>query len=346
MCPNGAGKLITAFDLRGELKMVRSMFAGVAGLRTHQSGLDIIGNNIANVNTTGFKGARTVFRESMYQASVQPTDGTTTTGGINSSQVGYGTNMGSIDTMFSTGNYAPTSSQTDCMINGEGYFLVGSKFYEADNTDPTSRDFRQIQNTLNPEDDEIGLDSLKLTRVGDFKLDGHGFLVDGNGNVVYGFAVEEIADDGTITYATTLTPICTAIVDDANPDTGGGGTTGPQKLGSITIDANGVVKGVAQDTEESVVLGKLGICFVQNPGALVKEGDSNYVMRGNTGEAMAYGAGEGAVGEIVSSALEMANVDIANEFSNMILMQRGFQANSRIITVTDAMLEELVNLKR
>lgn len=107
--------------------MVKSMYSGISGLRAHQQKMDVIGNNIANVNTFGYKSGRVTFKESIYQTTMNSSSGNEVYGGSNPSQVGYGSQVGSIDLMFTTGAYAPTDSATDCMIDGQGFFLVGKK---------------------------------------------------------------------------------------------------------------------------------------------------------------------------------------------------------------------------
>ena len=115
---------------------------------------------------------------------------------------------------------------------------------------------------------------------------------------------------------------------------------------NITINGDGTISAYDEANEEIVTIGQIAIAYVQNPEALVLEGNSYYTESSNTGEIVSYQAGLGGTGAIVTGGLEMSNVDLANEFSEMIVTQRGFQANTKIITVVDQMLEELVNLKR
>ena len=302
--------------------MVKSMFAAIAGLRAHQSKMDVIGNNIANVNTYGFKTARTTFQESIYQTLSASTAGNAVFGGTNPSQIGYGSTVASIDLNFSTSSYVPTGVATDCMIDGEGFFVVGQK----------------LAGTVSTSNKELtgssteALDQLSLSRVGNFKTDGDGYLVDANGYLVYGFTV---ASDGTV--SSELSPIRIP-VDPSDP-------TQRMNLGSISIDSNGNVTGVS-DTNTVVSIGRIAVAYVSNPNGLEKVQGPYYRIAGNVGTVEAFSPSEGSTGSLMTSGLEMSNVDLANEFSDMITTQRGFQANSRIITVTDEMLEELVNLKR
>jgi flagellar hook protein FlgE len=151
------------------------MFAGVAGLRAHQSKMDVIGNNIANVNTWGFKAGSMSFKDAMYQNSSSGSGGNTEAGGIgavNANQVGYGVTTGAITYDFSTGSMAPSASGLDCMIDGTGFFIVGPMLGS-----PLS---------LSGED-AVKSSGLYLSRVGKFKVDPNGYLTDDSGNYVYGF---------------------------------------------------------------------------------------------------------------------------------------------------------------
>lgn len=291
------------------------MFAAVAGLRAHQTKMDVIGNNIANVNTYGFKAARATFKDVFYQTTKAGSEPGTVYGGGNASQVGYGSQIGSIDVMHTSGGVSPTDNPMDAMVVGNGYFMVGPKGV----TTTTSEDLK----------------SLNLTRVGIFNFDGAGNLVDSNRNCVYGFK-NTAAVGATATYGTTIEAL-------KIPD---GATVGvPMKLTGISIGADGTVSGI-NASNQPVVIGKIAVANVPNPNALNMTENSYFKAKDNTGVITANVPGEGATGQLKSGCLEMANVDLSQQFTDMITTQRGFQANTRIITVTDEMLQELVNLKR
>lgn len=317
--------------------MVKSMFAGVAGLRTHQQKLDVIGNNVANVNTYGYKSGRVTFKESIYQTINGSSNGTQTYGGSNPAQIGYGSQLGTIDLMFSTGNYAPTDSQTDCMVDGAGFFLVGPKRFGAG----------AIGDDLeNPEDvnDESDISSLSLTRVGNFVFDGDGYLVDGKGNVVYGFVA-----DNAVTGDTDYVPEETLLRPIRIPNATGANSYDDEErmnLKDIKITASGEIVGTNAATGQVTKFAKIALANVPNANALEKDQGPYYQIAQNTGFVKAFSPGEGSTGLLMSNGLEMSNVDLAREFSDMITTQRGFQANTKIITVTDEMLQDLVNLKR
>lgn len=301
--------------------MVKSMYSGISGLRAHQSKMDVIGNNIANVNTYGFKSGRVTFKESIYQTSSSSSSGNDIYGGSNASQIGYGSQVGTIDLLMANGSYAPTDSSTDCMIDGQGFFLVGAK-----------GDAIALENGTSDL-----LSGFNLTRVGNFQFDGDGYLVDGSGNVVYGYRGTTV-DGSWVGNTSELQPI-------RIPDAGGGYEETPVTLNSIRIDATGEVIGTNTDGA-IVTVGMIALSNVPNPAALEKTQGPYYKIQANTGIITANKPGFGTTGTILNYGLEMSNVDLAREFSDMITTQRGFQANTKIITVTDEMLQELVNLKR
>ena len=107
--------------------MTGAMYAAISGLKSHMSKLNVIGNNVANVNTYGYKAGRVTFRETVYTTLTAGSDGTALKGGVNPSQLGYGCNIGTIDLDMSTANAVPTGVNLDCMIQGDSFFLVGDK---------------------------------------------------------------------------------------------------------------------------------------------------------------------------------------------------------------------------
>jgi len=378
--------------------------------------MDTIGNNIANVNTYGFKKARAAFRDQFYQTMTSASEAGVVYGGGNPSQVGYGAWMASVDVNFGTGSGAPTGYGMDAMIAGNGFFLVGT--YNAQGLD-------RVSNSRDVTGSQYGdLTRLNLTRVGIFNIDGQGNLVDSMSNFVYGFLYQSplanLQDDpadpmlpGTLNDYTdrlemlrvpqilmhangdpVLDPVGnfirlpyvmtadgnyetdeedqkvllgvdreTGVVDltfledyleemhgitdieayfGENPE---GFYSATMKLNNISIGADGLVRG-SNDLGEVVNIGIIAIANVPNPNALIFTGNGYYKAEANTGVVTGEKPGEGSTGRLNAGYLEMANVDLAQEFTDMIITQRGFQANGRIITVTDEMLAELVNLKR
>lgn len=334
--------------------MVKSMFAAVAGLRAHQSKMDVIGNNIANVNTYGYKAARATFRDVFYATSSGAGNPGDTFGGTNPAQVGYGSKLGSIDSLMTGGGTAATDNPTDCMIVGNGFFLVGLKPGEED--DGTLKGIN-VATGKNDDGTPVGDDepkagtvdqqavtSLNFTRVGIFNFDGAGNLVDSNGRMVYGFLSEYKAGDGDESgkYELNMGKLTSLRLPNKSTDAT---KYEPMELKNITIGKDGSIVGT-NDDNESVLIGQIALGNVPNPNALERGENSYYTAKANTGTITVNPSGQNSTGGIESGYLEMSNVDLSKEFTDLITTQRGFQANTRIITVTDTMLEELVNLKR
>lgn len=315
--------------------MVRSMFAGVAGLRTHQSKLDVIGNNIANVNTWGYKAGSANFMDALYTNTTNSTGGNATTagglGGINASQVGYGVRMSSISRDFSKSTPYQTGHDLDIMIDGTGFLIVRSSSGVA-------------QAPIDAETDLANADGVSLSRVGILTVDNEGYLVDSNGYYVYGFQPNAPDADGNITFNTAEIDRIKIPQADANaPDTDVL-PNGMYKCSSYRIMSDGTVVGYTQG-ETKVTMGKIALAGAQNVNGLQSTSGYYYQIGDNTG-ACTIGESGAILGSILSGYLEMPNVDLAKEFSEMITTERGFQANTKIITVTDEMLQELVNMKR
>lgn len=314
--------------------MLRSMDAAVAGLRAHQNKLDVISNNIANVNTFGFKSQTYSFKEAMYQTTTDSTGGSATTGGVNASQYGYGSMMGSIitDMSASTPTYVGGLNAT---ISGEGFFISSAKNVGSVETDKFT-----------------GSGDLTYTRVGQFKVDSNGYLTDANGYFIYGFKPDGnggVDKDNLvpIRVATAMSNSGVPTFGDSTADALIATNVSINELGEVTAnlpytDASGVEK------TENVSLGKIAIATFQNPEGLTKKGEFYYTSKDgdNSGKASANPAGEGSASKLMSGYLEASNVDLSQQFADMITTQRGFQANAKIITVSDEILQEMVNMKR
>lgn len=314
--------------------MVKSMFAAVAGLRAHQTKMDVIGNNIANVNTYGYKAARATFTDMFYATSSGSSGSGDVYGGTNPTQIGYGSTIGSIDSLMTSGGRATTDNPTDCMINGNGFFVVGKKLEkEIELNDSTAT--AASSGSAKGDADATLLSSLSYTRVGNFKFDDEGYLVDSQGMVVYGFLADNTTSPAKID-TTKLVPI-------KKPATSSTNST-PMEFSEMSFADDGTIAG--KTDSGSVTIGKIAVANVPNPNALERSEGGYYTAKNNTGTITVNEAGKNSTGKIDAGCLEMSNVDLSKEFTEMITCQRGYQANTRIITVTDAMLEELVNMKR
>lgn len=333
-----AGRRQTAIWKRKDSKtyMLRAMTSAVSGLRGHQQKLDVIGNNIANVNTVGYKSQSYTFKDTMYQSATGSTNGTDKAGGVNAAQYGYGSLMGTIS-MDMTGSSATYVSGFAASIDGQGFFITS-----AEKKGGTAG----IDGTSSTDMKEADFD---YTRVGKFIVDSQGYIVDGNGNFVYGY----LSTDRSGGTETTLKPlrIPKEVTDTGMTFSDQFGTDEALEAKSVKLNKVGDIEATVTDTNgETIVvkIGTLGIATFQNQDGLTKDGNSYYKASNsdNTGICSADKAGVTGRGTLMPGYLETSNVDMAVEFSEMIMAERGFQANSKIITVSDEILSDLISMKR
>lgn len=342
--------------------MLRAMDSGVAGLRSHQNKLDVISNNIANVNTFGFKAQTFSFKDTMYQTSSASTagkaneNGIAESGGTNASQYGYGSLTGSIATDFTSSTPTYIGGFSGC-VNGPGFFITNS----TNNTTGIVTDTEDSEKTTT----NMKAAKFAYTRVGQFNVDANGYIVDSNGNFVYGYRPNKHVDadvyGGGKTEKTLFALRAPVIADDATlADIVGDSAAAPtytgeaKQLKSVEIGNNGLIKGIIEVkdgdsvVETSIIIGKVAIASFQNQEGLTKAGNNtfNSTTGDNTGKVGVGMPGEGSTPSLMAGYVEGSNTDLAKEFSDMITTQRGFQANSKIITVSDEILQELVNMKR
>lgn len=468
--------------------MMRSLYSGVSGLKTHQTKMDVIGNNIANVNTVGFKSSKVLFRDVLYQTTSSATGATATTGGTNASQIGLGSKISSIATTISeNGSAQSTNNPYDLMLTGDSFFVVGRAgnnyftkvgAFQVDEAGclVTTDGYQVMGWQVNPEDPTaikkdtvtpIYIESEKnkvsspeqtsksflagnidLTDKDLTSIDGYPMSMTIYDNLGYNYTIKfRLTQDPSMTdkslYNLTIDSIknaenveilggddpttptvteggytatmggATSVQVKFNADTGAfeyvgavggkesllritpnsaangnvfesvinaepvngitvdfsnmtmyssngkstvkmirGGTDaigGGRAIGELTdvsIDSSGLIYGV-YDNGETKLLGQLVVAKFTNPMGLEAVGSSLYKATQSSGQF--DGMGTSVIetgGKMTQGVLEMSNVDLSTEFTEMITTQRGYQANSRIITTSDAMLEELVNLKR
>ena len=463
--------------------MMRSLYSGVSGMQNHQTRLDVIGNNIANVNTTGFKKGRVNFQDMISQQLSGAAKPTEEVGGVNPKEVGLGVMVASIDTVFTQGNLQSTGVGTDVAIQGNGFFVlkdgeetfytragafgidrdgtlvnpadglrvqgwmardlngemiintagntedliipVGSKdpakatenvnfacnldkntpeilegatpadiakgtwatefkIYDSfGNTHNLAVSFTRVTGTPNSWLATVNVDpdnaDFTQTRVGLGTTDGTGntFVVnfDNTGTLL---SVSDSAGNGTnpegeIIVQTSFT------VPESNPDEAGNplrqtlninlGTIGSQKntvtqsasasstkafyqdgytmgyLDNFKIDQTGVITGVYSNGTNRPI-GQIAMASFTNQGGLEKAGNNTYMQSNNSGLANIGTSGIAGKGSLLAGALEMSNVDLTEQFTAMIVTQRGFQANSKTIQTSDTLLETVLALKR
>jgi flagellar hook protein FlgE len=303
------------------------MYSGISGMKNFQVKLDVIGNNIANVNTYGFKKGRTTFKDIVSQqisGAAAPTAGAGGRGGVNAKQVGLGSQLSTIDTVHTQGSLQNTNRPLDLGISGDGYFIVGTG-----NLTPAAAPAVAPNNFT-------GVPDMNYTRSGNFYLDKNGFLVNSDGL----FLIGRSADAAGTGLATSF-----------------GAIKIPTDAKSFSVASNGIVSYIDAGGNLKTA-GEVGIAKFPNNEGLEKVGSNLFKETGNSGKmdrtlggALTtyddmYTPGANGAGTLVAGTLEMSNVDLSEEFTEMIVAQRGFQANTRIITTSDEILQELVNLKR
>jgi flagellar hook protein FlgE len=288
--------------------MLRSLTSAISGLQNFQQRLDVIGNNIANVSTTAFKSARVGFADAFNQTLRSSSAGTAGSAGTSAMQIGLGTSIQTINNLFTQGALARTAITTDLAVAGNGFFVV---------RDPVNGE-------------------TFVTRAGDFRVDENGYLVSNTGLRVQGYSDAALTTIGDIRIDATGMPA----TSDPNAT-----------VVSFAIDREGKVNVNLSDSSQ-FVRGQILLQNFSDPQGLTKEGNNLYSSLGAAGPLGGAASptpappGTNGLGQIESGALELSNVDLANEFTALITTQRGYQANARVITTSDEILQELVNLKR
>jgi flagellar hook protein FlgE len=281
--------------------MMRGMFAAISGLKQHQTMLDVTANDIANVNTIGYKSARVTFQDSLTQLQRGAAAPNATTGGSNAAQVGLGVGLGSVDNLMTTGAVQTTGNPYDVAIQNDGFFEIG---------------------TGAPSGPASAITPTAYTRAGNFTVNSQGYLTTQAGDYVLGYAQPQSA---------TPTEVAIQI---------------PPNSSGFAIDQSGGVSYVDPTTNTRVTPYKLVLATFPNQAGLERLGGNEWTATANSGTPAVNPPGVGASGTLTPGAVEMSNVDLAQTFTNMITAERGFQANSRVISTADEMLQDLVNLKR
>jgi flagellar hook protein FlgE len=284
--------------------VLRGMYSAISGLKMHQAMLDVTANDIANVNTIGYKGSRTTFTDQLSQLQSGASAPGVGGGGRNPAQVGLGVQFGSIDNIMGGGALQSTSNVLDLAVQGDGWFRVTT-----DGPDDLE------SNTGAPANAE------GFTRAGNFTRNSEGFLVTQGGQYLLG---KSAPDGGEDVYLRV-----------------------PDGASNMTIAANGQVQYILNGTRETA--GYLTLAKFANEGGLERASTNLWRVSAASGPEVPAGGGvpgtEG-MGAVVSGVVEMSNVDLATEFTELISAQRGFQANSRVISTADEILQDLVNIKR
>ncbi|MFA5264199.1 MAG: flagellar hook-basal body complex protein [Opitutaceae bacterium] len=300
------------------MALIGTLSSGVSALKVFTKDLEVIGDNIANVNTTAFKSSKVSISDDFSNTlrASQPGNGGSISN-VQAAQIGSGVKLAGITVNYNQGALSTTGQGTDLGISGEGYFLV-----------------------------KDGNGSVFATRSGSFRWDDQGYLVNSQGMRVQG-----------LTGNSTTPP--TTNVGDIQRDTAALASTAT--LQSISIDRGGNIVQFYSDGTNATV-GQIMLQQFNQTSSLMKRGDGLYTSLTNAGPKGADGifttaatvttaadyqaGGAGGAGTVEAGTLELSNVDLTEQFANMITAQRSFQAASRLVTVSDSMLEEIVNLKR
>ena len=321
--------------------MLRSMYSGISGLKNFQTKLDVIGNNIANVNTYGYKKERTIFKDLISQTQTGASGPSATRGGVNAVQVGLGSQLAAIDTIHNPGSMQTTGRTLDMAISGDGFFMVGDSVVGPDEEGLIG---------------ENGFTNTLYTRAGNFYMDRNGYVVNGDGKYLVGLPNGEIydeVDEAAISNADADKETAAATIGTENLYEEGAITIADE-IAPIKIPTNAQSMSISQDGSIYYVdvngklqfAGQTLLAKFPNASGLEKTGSNYFQVTANSGDPLVQVGTQAGIGSVNSGFMEMSNVDLSEEFTEMIVAQRGFQANSRIITTSDEILQELVNLKR
>lgn len=344
--------------------MLRSLYSGISGMKVNQTKLDVIGNNLANVSTTAFKGSRVNFSTTISQTLGSASAASDSLGGVNGKQIGLGAQISSIDKIMSQGSMQSTSRSLDVAVDGSGYFMVA--------TGPALTG--DAKDSITIVNNGVGTmpanNSLAYTRDGSFVLDNEGNLLTSKGYRVLGFAMEttnppqntkidNIEDDGNVLYVESNNS--TKAIDDKLvslkiPDKvtkiDAQGKRTDVAIKSFNISSDGLITGVLE-TGEITALGQIAMSSFKNEVGLTDIGNNMYEPSGSSGAAI-ISSGKNSTtnrnssgyGDILQGYLEMSGVDMAEQFTDMIVATKAFQAAGKTITTGDEILSEIINLKR
>ena len=343
--------------------MLRSLYSGISGMKVNQTKLDVIGNNLANVSTTAFKGSRVNFSTTISQTLGSASAASDSLGGVNGKQVGLGAQIASIDKIMSQGSMQSTSRSLDVAVDGSGYFMVATGPALTGNANDS------ITIVNNGIGNMPANNSVAYTRDGSFVLDNEGNLLTSKGYRVLGFAMktndnnnnngDNIRPDGTVLYVESnnnTVSVDNQLVSLKIPDK----VTKIDKAGqetkvavkSFNISADGLITGVLE-TGEITALGQIAMSSFKNEVGLTDIGNNMYEPSGSSGAAIISSGknsptnrNSSGYGDILQGYLEMSGVDMAEQFTDMIVATKAFQAAGKTITTGDEILSEIINLKR
>ena len=303
--------------------MPGAMYAAVSGLEAHQTMLDVTANNLANVDTIGYKAQRTTFDSELSELISDGSSQNAQNGGTNPEQVGLGVEVGSVDNMMQAGSLESTGNTLDVAIQGDGFIVVGSSpgtvsaqtgYAPA----PSGSTATAITGAGLPT-------AYQYTQAGNLTTDSQGFLTTTSGQYVMGSTAAG-GSPNTYIYI-------------------------PQGSTNVAIGTDGQVTYTDENSSDTtygqtVTAGYVSLASFANSAGLTRDSGSDWSASSNSGTAVYGTATTGTFGgtEILSGELEQSNVDMSNEFTNMIEAERGYQANSSVISTADTMMQTLIQM--
>jgi flagellar hook protein FlgE len=286
------------------------MYAAISGLDAHQTMLDVTANNLANVDTVGYKAQSTEFSDELSQLVASGSAANGYSAGTNPRQVGLGTQVGSIDNVMTAGGVESTGSATDVAIQGNGWLRVANG--NVSTSPPT-------------------FDTTQYTRAGDLTFNASGYLCTQTGQYVLGYGATQNASTGTYSANTAGGPNNAIVVPPGSTNV----TLGPD--GSVNYQTS---------TGTSVTAGYISLSSFPNQAGMQRDGGSLWSATAASGAETTGQPGTGNYGQTISGELEQSNVDMGTEFTNMIEAERGYQANASTITTADQMMQTAVQMKQ
>jgi flagellar hook protein FlgE len=288
--------------------MMSGMYAAISGLDAHQTMLDVTANNLANVDTVGYKAQSTQFADELSQLVQAGTGANGFSAGSNPLQVGLGVHVGSIDNVMTSGGVQSTGNATNVAIQGSGFLRVANG--NVSTSPPT-------------------LDATEYTRAGDLTFNASGYLTTQTGKYVLGYGATLNA--GTGAYAPSGGTNNTIVV--------------PPGSSNVTIGPDGSVN-YQTPAGSTVTAGYISLATFPNQAGLQRNGGSLWSAGAASGPETAGQPGTGIFGQTIGGELEQSNVDMGTEFTNMIEAERGYQANASTITTADRMMQTVVQMKQ
>jgi len=297
--------------------MLDGVFAAISGLEANQTMLNVTANNIANVNTVGYKEQGVSFSDALTQISRGASAATTSTGGVNPIQIGLGVQIAATNPVMGSGTLAPTGNPLDIAIEGNGFFRVGN------GAPPAAAPYTTGVPT-----------TVDYTRAGNFTTDAAGFLTTQEGQYVIGRSATATTSGGVTSYAPSTTDTYLHI---------------PPGSANVTIGTDGSVNYTDEAPAsatfgQTVVAGYISLATFPNQQGLQRLGASDWAATSNSGAEAVGTPGTLGYGQTIGGQLEQSNVDLASDMTSMVTAQNGYDANSRVIQTADAMLNQLMQV--